>query len=195
MDKLASFLLRSHLGSLSGFTASQRQLSASKRKEVFVRIDVMSQWPGTGSGMICPAPARGRPGYTFIEVLVATWLLTFVVVALYAAFAFGFSVIKLSQEDVRANQILLQKLETLRIYDWSKITNGYIPTNFTAAFSTNGGVTYEGAIAINPVPLTESYSNTLRQVTVSLSWVSTGVPRNRSVTTLVSQNGIQTYKP
>ena len=53
---------------------------------------------------------------------VATWLLTFVVVALYAAFAFGFSVIKLSQEDVRANQILLQKLETLRIYDWSKIT-------------------------------------------------------------------------
>ena len=128
-------------------------------------------------------------------MLVATWLLTFTVVALYAAFAFGFSTIQLSQEDVRANQILLQKLETLRIYDWSKITNGYLPTNFIATFSTNGGVTYQGNIAIDRVPLAESYSNTLRQVTVSLSWVSTGVPRNRSVTTLVSQNGIQTYKP
>ena len=123
------------------------------------------------------------------------WLLMLVVAGLFGAFSFGFSTIKVSQEDVRASQILLQKLETLRIYDWSKITNGWFPTNFTVNFSTNGGVTYDVAIAIDPVPMAESYSNTLRQVTVSLSWVSTGVPRYRVATTLVSQNGIQTYKP
>ena len=122
-------------------------------------------------------------------------LLTLVVVTIYGAFSFGFSVIKLSQEDTRANQILLQKVETLRIYDWTKITNGYFPTNFTASFSTNGGITYQGTLAITPAPMTESYSNTLRQVTASLAWVSTGVPRLRKVTTLVSENGIQTYKP
>ena len=122
-------------------------------------------------------------------------LLTLVVVTIYGAFSFGFSVIKLSQEDTRANQILLQKVETLRIYDWTKITNGYFPTNFTASFSTNGGITYQGTLAITPAPMTESYSNTLRQVTASLTWVSTGVPRLRKVTTLVSENGIQTYKP
>jgi hypothetical protein len=117
------------------------------------------------------------------------------VTAIFGAFSFGFSVIKLSQEDTRANQILLQKVETLRVYDWSKITNGYFPTNFTALFSTNGGVTYQGILAIAPAPMSESYSNSVRQVTASLSWISTGVPRRRTVTTLVSESGIQTYKP
>jgi Tfp pilus assembly protein PilV len=137
---------------------------------------------------------RALPAYTLVEVLVAVWLLTVVVVSLFGAFSLGFSTIRISQEDVRASQILLQKLETLRLYDWSQITNGYVPTSFTADYSTNGGVAYEGAMAIDPVPMAESYSNTLRQVTVSLSWVSTGVPRYRVATTLVSQNGIQTYK-
>jgi len=138
-------------------------------------------------------------GYTFIEVLVAAALLGFLVFSLYTTFSFGFATVALSQENLRADQILVQKLETLRVYDWSKIDSSYIPTNFTSSFSTSGttnrGVTYTGAIAITPAPVTESYSNTLRQVTVSLAWVSGGVPRSRSLTTFVSQNGIQTYKP
>ena len=158
-----------------------------------MRIDVKSHWRSTGSCSICPA--QGERGYTLIEVIVGVCLLTLMVVGIYGAFSFGFSVIKLSQEDTRANQILLQKVETLRVYDWSKITNGYFPTNFTATFSTNGGVAYQGTIAIAPAPMTESYSNSLRQVTASLSWISTGVSRHRTVTTLVSENGIQTYKP
>src|SRR5215813_4196551 len=160
-----------------------------------VKIDTKSHGRNSGRGTACPATAPGQRGYTFIEVVVGIWLLTLVVVGLLGAFSFGFSSIKISQEDVRASQILLQKLETLRIYDWSKITNGYFPTNFVVNYSTNGGVIYDGKIKINPVPTAESYSNSLRQVTVSLSWVSTGVPRYRVVTTLVSQNGIQTYKP
>src|SRR3954466_2729084 len=152
-------------------SASRRQLPVSEKAKMYVRTDVKARCSNSESGTVSPAPARREAGYTFIEVIVAMWLLTFVVVALYGAFSFGFSTIKLTQEDLRASQILLQKLETLRIYDWSKITNGYMPTNFTAAYSTNGGVVYNGAIAINPVPMAESYSNTLRQVTVSLSWV------------------------
>jgi hypothetical protein len=127
--------------------------------------------------------------------MVGVCLLTLMVVSIFGGFSFGFSVVKLSQEDTRASQILLQKVETLRVYDWYKLTNGYFPTNFTATFSTNGGVSYEGTLAIQPAPMGESYSNSVRQVTASVSWVSTGVPRHRVVTTLVSENGIQTYKP
>ena len=127
--------------------------------------------------------------------MVGVCLMMVMAVSIFGGFSFGFCLIKLSQEDTRASQILVQKLETLRIYDWSKLTNGYFPTNFTAAFSTNGGATYNGTIAIAVPPIAESYSNSLRQVTASLSWVSTGVPRHRTVTTLVSENGIQTYKP
>ena len=151
-------------------------------------------WGCRESGAVCFARVRGQPGYTLTEVIVGLWLLTVAVVSLFGAFSFGFSTIKISQEDVRASQILLQKLETLRVYDWSRITNGYFPTNFTAEYSESGDVTYDGTIAIEPWSTTESYSNTLRQVTVSLTWVSSGVPRHRVATTLVSQNGLQTYK-
>jgi hypothetical protein len=131
-------------------------------------------------------------------LIVAGAILALSVVALYGAFSFGFSTIKVSQEDVRADQILVQKLETLRVYDWTNITNNYVSTNFTAYYSTNGGVTYDGSLSVTPfVPTTasESYTDALRQVTVSVSWISGGVPRTRSMTTLVSQYGIQTYKP
>jgi Tfp pilus assembly protein PilV len=133
--------------------------------------------------------------FSLVETVVATLLLALSVVALYSAFLFGFSTIKLSQEDLRADQILVQKLETLRVYHWSKITNGYIPTDLTESFSTNGGVNYDVGIEVTPALVSESYSNTLRQVTVSLSWVSGGVIRNRSMTTFVSKDGLQTYKP
>lgn len=131
--------------------------------------------------------------------MVAGGLLAFMVFSVYTAFSFGFATIALSQENVRADQILVQKLETLRIYDWSKINSGYIPSTFTNSYSTIGGISqgvnYTGTVAITSMPLTESYSNTLRQVTVSVGWVSGGSARTRSMSTLVSQYGIQTYKP
>lgn len=139
--------------------------------------------------------------FTLVEVLVGSAILAFTVVTLYGAFSFGFTTIKLSQEDVRADQILVQKLETLRIYDWSRITNNYIQPTFSVSFSragTDHGVEYDGTVTVSPfVPTSanESYSNTLRQVTASIGWVSGGVSRTRTMMTLVSQYGIETYKP
>lgn len=157
----------------------------------FVRIEPKFQpaesVPG-GSG-------QSARGFTLAETVVATLLLTLAIVALYAAFAFGFGTMKLCQEDLRAGQILVQKLETLRVYEWSKLTNGYLPTELTASFSTDGGVSYDVAIEVARAPVAESYSDTLRQVTVSLAWESGGALRNRAMTTFVSQDGLQTYKP
>jgi len=156
-----------------------------------VRIESKFQ-PGYSIRGGCRNSARA---FTIVETVVATLLLTSSVLALYAAFSFGFRVIKLSQEDLRADQILVQKLETLRVYDWSKVISGFIPTNITESFSGNEGLTYDVAIAITSAPVIESYNDTLRQVTVSLSWESGGVLRNRSMTTFVSKDGLQTYKP
>lgn len=147
-----------------------------------------------------PASAVKR-AFTLVEVMVGSGILALTVVALYGAFSFGFSTIKLSQEDVRADQILVQKLETLRVYDWSKVTNNYLPTNFTSTFSTTGadtGVTYNGSLSITPFTpsaANESYSDSLRRVRASVAWISGGIVRTRSMTTLVSQYGIQNYKP
>jgi type II secretory pathway pseudopilin PulG len=153
----------------------------------------------TGSRLFCfpPKEAAGN-AFTLVELMIGAAIIAFTMVALYGAFSFGFSTIKLSQEELRADQILVQKLETLRVYDWTNVINNYLPTNFTGYYSTNGGITYEGSLSVTPfVPSgpSETYTDSLRQVTVSVDWISGGVPRVRSMTTLVSQYGIQTYKP
>jgi len=145
--------------------------------------------------------AAGRAGFrqrgtALLEILIAGGILSMCVISLYSAYSFGFGVMRLSQENVRADQILLQKMETLRVYPWSQTApaGGIIPTNFPAQFTTSptaGGVVYTGSIVVTDHPVGESYSNTLRQVTVNLSWTSGGVPRSRSMTTFISQNGIQ----
>jgi prepilin-type N-terminal cleavage/methylation domain-containing protein len=137
-------------------------------------------------------------GFTLVEVIVAVLLLGILITSLYGAFSFGFTVVKANQESLRADQILVEQMENLRYYDWVKITNGFVPTNFTAysyPTSTNQGVTYSGTVAIAKTTFAETYADSLRRATVSLSWVSNGQTRSRSMTTLISLNGICTFKP
>src|SRR5882672_4923062 len=61
--------------------------------------------------------ARGRnldAGFTLIETLIASGVLGIVILTLFGAFFYGFSTIRASQEGVRANQLLVERLETLR---------------------------------------------------------------------------------
>ena len=148
---------------------------------------------------------RGRPdfanerAYTFAEVLIATLILALLVIGLYGAFSFGFKVIRASQETLRADQLLVEEMEALRLYDWSKITNGtFVPTNLTARYAGSGGsgigAIYDEKIMITSAPVTQSYSNSLRQLTVTLNWASGGVTRARAMTTLISQDGLSTFR-
>ena len=157
---------------------------------------------GKGKDPIAYQQRASERGSFIVEALVGGAIFMCVTVSLYAAFSMGFKSSRLSQEDLRADQIMVENLETVRVYDWSKITSGsYVPATSTAYFTppsgTNTigkGVPYTVGISVTQPSITESYSNTLRQVTVNVSWVSSGINRSRSMTTLVSQNGIQTYK-
>jgi hypothetical protein len=163
-----------------------------------VRLSIKrAQTAGQGRGG-APAPDRG---FALVEMLIGGSILGFSIISLYSAFSFGFGLIKMSQENVQADQILVQKLETLRLYDWSQsqlsTSGGIIPATFTESFSSGSaapGTVYSGTVTITGTPVSESYGSTLRQVTVTLNWVSGKVARTRSMSTLVSQYGIQTYK-
>jgi hypothetical protein len=149
---------------------------------------------------------RSRPserGSFIVEAMVGGFIFACVTISLYAGFSMGFRSVRLTQEDVRANQIMLENMELVRVYDWSTLTSGtVVPTNaFTVYYAppigTNtmgSGAPYTVNVAITKPGLTESYSNTLRQVTVNVSWKSGGIARSRSMSTFISQNGIQTYK-
>jgi hypothetical protein len=133
-----------------------------------------------------------------MEILVAAAVSGIVFVAVYAGISSGFAVVQLARENLRATQILQEKMETLRLYTWEQInTAGFIPTNFTdvfyAATQAVSGLTYTGSVSIVETPVTEAYSNDLKQVTVRVSWVSAKVLRQREMTTFVSHYGLQNY--
>src|SRR2546425_4746791 len=101
--------------------------------------------------------SRGsQSAFTITEVLVAVTVVAMVVVSLYTAFAAGFANVKWAREDLRATQIMLKRLETVRLYTWTQIQNNtYFPTNsyteyYDPAGLTNGsggGVPYAVAIS------------------------------------------------
>jgi len=138
-------------------------------------------------------------GFNLSETMVAVAALALVIITLYTGLAYGFSVARLNSENLRATQILTEKMEIIRLCNWNQITksNGFIPQTFTAPFYISGGVTngpiYQGRITLTKPQLTESYSNDLRQITVAVTWTNSNVARQRSMSTFVSPYGIQTY--
>lgn len=147
------------------------------------------------------ATFRRPSGFTLIEVAITAAILGVIFVTFYAGIGAGFSMVSLSRENLRANQILLDKMETVRLYSWTQInSNGFIPPTFTAPFdpvATSGtegsGVAYYGELTIGDAPITANYATNLKLVTVSLTWTNGNNPRIRSMQTLVSEFGLQTY--
>lgn len=152
-----------------------------------------------------PMPAvpsrRFTAAFSLIEVLIAMGIVGFLFLALYGAFSSGFSMIQLARENLRATQVLMEKMETIRVYNWDQVTStNFLPPAFTnfyypaAATNTSKGVAYVGAISLTPAPVASAYSNDMRQLTVQVTWTSGGQQRTRTMTTFVSKHGIQNYR-
>jgi type II secretory pathway pseudopilin PulG len=138
--------------------------------------------------------------YSMIEILVAMAVLGMMFVSLYSGFSAGFTIIELARQNLRATQILQEKMETIRLYTWEQVnTPGFIPTNFLENFYTVGtntnsaGLIYTGRVTIASAPVTASYSNELKSVNIQVRWRSAGVQRSREMTTLVTRHGLQNY--
>ena len=143
----------------------------------------------------------GRLAFTLTEVLVAVGVLGVLFVSLYLAFLAGFSMVRVTRENLRATQILVQRTETIRLYSWSQLNNPtYFTTNFTENATASLGTTFCGNIQLStPDNLgtpTPSYLNDLRLVTVSIRWTNTvghPLPHYRQMQTQVAKNGLQNY--
>ena len=136
--------------------------------------------------------------FSLAEVLVALAVGSILFVSLYSGLSTGFAVVQLARENLRATQILQEKMETIRLYTWDQVaTAGFIPTNFVEVFYSatqyTGGLTYTGSVTIAAAPVSESYSNDLKLVTVLVTWESANVIRRREMSTLISRYGLQNY--
>jgi prepilin-type N-terminal cleavage/methylation domain-containing protein len=139
-------------------------------------------------------------GFSLAELLVATTILAIIGVSLYMGVVAGFALVKWTQENSRATQILTEKSEEFRLFRWADITNNVFPTNFQVPFnpdtnSQNVGFMYWGTVTISDPPLsTESYASQVKMVTISLSWTNGLVPRTRELKLLVSRDGLHNFK-
>jgi prepilin-type N-terminal cleavage/methylation domain-containing protein len=142
------------------------------------------------------------PAFTLVETIVAMAVLGVVVVALYSGMAQSALSVRLMRENIRATQIMVEKMEVIRTFNWDQInSDGFVPTNFLSSYMYNGtnstnlgaGPIYTGGVSIVKVPVSvsQNYTNDLRMVTINLSWSSAGISRTRQLSTYVSRYGIQ----
>ena len=138
-----------------------------------------------------------------MEVVMATGIIAITGAGVIGSINYGLCIIRLARENQRATQVMLEKLEAIRLYNWSEVTNSnFIPGTFTAAYdptsATNSqGTTYYGTMSVSVPAFTgtsPNYANNIRQFNVALTWTNAGgIPHRRSLSTYVAQNGMQNY--
>lgn len=162
--------------------------------------------PGQQNPSDAPARDRSRIGaiaaFTLPEALTGLVIVAIMFTSLYSGISFGFASVRLARENLRATQILTEKLEVVRLCTWEQInSNGFLPARFTAPYepggATNGaGLHYSGRIVVRGPPvglIPDQYSNDVRVIDVSVSWDSGAGDHNRDAHTFVSHYGLQNY--
>ena len=126
---------------------------------------------------------HGCAAISLAELLVAAGLTGIVTASVFAGISTGLSTLDSTRQELRATQILQERLEGLRLYNWDQInTPGFVPTEFTASYNptaTTSGLHYQGTVTITNVPFSESYSANMRQVTVALVGTAAQVAHTR----------------
>ena len=127
--------------------------------------------------------------------------------SIFLAMTQGLFMMQFTQENLRATQIMMDKMEGVRLYSWAQVTNStflnpvftnwYYETNHVGQYNAQGnGIMYTGLISVTAVPFSAPYSNTMVQVQANVGWTSAArgsMHRTRSMTTYVSEMGLQNY--
>lgn len=148
--------------------------------------------------------------FSLLEVLVGMVIMVIAVVSLYAGISSCVSLTKAAREDLRATQIMLERMEGIRLYNWDQLVySNMIPTTFRTSYypvamsGQSTGITYYGTMTIssnltlNPPA---SYAANMRAITVTVFWtnfygtdMTDKIVRSRTMTTYAARDGIQNY--
>jgi len=137
--------------------------------------------------------------FTLIETIIATLIAAIMLPTLYAGIASGFSIVQVTRENLRATQILIQRMEAVRLASYKTLKDpASYPTNVTEYYCPSNGsggtaytVTYNWTTGLGSLP--PSYRSNVLLVTATATWNSGKVQRSRSMQSYVAQYGIQRY--
>lgn len=141
-----------------------------------------------------------RNAFTLIETAIGMLICGIVFVSLYAGLSQGFKITQISRENLRATQVMVERLESIRLNTFDQLnTPGFVPTAailepyFAVGGTNNGGLFYSVTVAVSNAPMTTSYSSDLKLVNVQVRWTSGGLSRFRQMSTLIARDGLQSY--
>jgi prepilin-type N-terminal cleavage/methylation domain-containing protein len=154
--------------------------------------------------------SRGAAAFSLVEVLIGVVIMGIMMVSLYAGMSSSFAVTKATRENLRATQIMLERMEGIRLFTWNQlVASNWIPTNFTTSYypfaapGESTGMTYRATITITPgagLNPPVSYSDRMCAVRMTVYWtnyygvgMANKLVRSRSMTTYTSRDGIQNY--
>jgi prepilin-type N-terminal cleavage/methylation domain-containing protein len=157
--------------------------------------------PAQSANALRPRTARGPAGFTLVEIVAAMAILGIAGAGVLGAIGYLCNGAQFNREKLRATQILAQTTEVIRLCNWDQTdpTTNFIPSSLTVPYFTDNatvtnGPFYQLSVTItNPPALGASYSNDIRMVVVTATWASGRVTHSASVSTYVSQYGIQNY--
>jgi len=142
-------------------------------------------------------------GFTLVENVVSLAIVAIMLTSLYGGFASGLSTVRTGRESTRATQIMLTKLEGIRVCNFDQLSNPvYNPPTWVEFFDPQdantggGGTVYSGTFKASvPAPgtLPEAYRTNMALVTVSVSWSSGKLSQTRSMQTYSAREGIEGY--
>lgn len=156
---------------------------------------------------IQPVFRRVELAFTLAEACIGAAIVLIAFVSLYAGIASCFFTTRLARENLRATQIMLERMEGIRLYNWNQLVfSNWIPSTFTNFYyplvrtNESPGIPYIGRFIVTNAPFPSpapSYANDLRLVSVVIYWTNTVgtnvLVRTRQMQTLVGRMGIQNY--
>ena len=159
-------------------------------------------------------PNRNK-GFTLVEAIFSLGVVGVLIICLYSAFSSGYSGVQFSREDARATQILVAKMDQMRLFSWDQISTNGVPDEFAEHFNPEQDVAplqvgkkgkgkkkgknqpplvYIGEIKIKDGPGDVTYKDDIKEIEIELEWVSqNGMTRKRKLTTYIARYGLQNY--
>jgi len=136
--------------------------------------------------------------FSLVEATVGMGIVGTTLATLFTGFTSGFFTMQMARENLRATQIMLERVETIRLYSWDQVTTGYIIPTFTAPYDPDAptgqqGLVYNGTIEISDTGLPSSYAADMKKVVVRVNWKTGRLQRSREFTSYISRFGMQDY--
>src|SRR4051795_12092838 len=135
---------------------------------------------------------RKAGGTSMVDVVVAVAIIAITCIGLVGSLSYGFFTMGMTRENQRATQILLETVETIRLYNWDQVnSNGFIPSTFTGVYDPQApvgqqGLTFYGTIATNSANIGATINSNLMVMTVVLNWTNR-VPHHRTNVTYIAK--------